>query len=181
MTHIILLSIFAAQRPTPEATEHMPFFDRDGFAAVSSSSTRPEGPRHTAPEGWQTLNELWEPRQLVKIELPEGVTAGPYKVGNVTLYGLHIDNADPRDGMGGTVFAEINTPASTREAGSNEAAFAAAVASGVSLYVPASTTGGERRRIAAPVVAVSPVYSETFPVDWAAELSEQTDRETGRR
>lgn len=180
MTHIILLSIFAAQRPTPEATEHMPFFDHDGFVAVSSTSTRPEGPRRTAPEGWRTINELWEPRQLVKIQLPEGVTAGPYKVGSVTLYGLHAENADPRDGMGGAVFVEINTPASTREAGGNEAAFAAAVASGVSLYVP-SATGGERRRIAAPVVAVSPVYSETFPADWDAEFTAQVDRETGRK
>lgn len=183
MTHIIILTTWAAQRPTPEETEHMPFFDHDGFVAVSGVSTRPEGPtaaRQLAALGWEVLGDSQRKRQLVKIQLPDGVTAGPYKVGNVTLYGLHTETGS-NNGMGGAVFVEIGTPASIREAGSDEAAFAAAVASRVILTIPANAAEGRPVRIAAPVVAVSPIYTATIPDGWGDELAEQIDRENGRR
>lgn len=44
MTHIVILTTWAAQRPAPDATEHMHFFDHDGFVALDSTSSRPEGP-----------------------------------------------------------------------------------------------------------------------------------------
>lgn len=54
MTHIVILTTWAAQRPAPDATEHMHFFDHDGFVALDSTSSRPEGPIYTAtiPAGW---------------------------------------------------------------------------------------------------------------------------------
>lgn len=183
MTHIVILTTWAAQRPAPDATEHMHFFDHDGFIALDSTSSRPEGPnaaRQLAAMGWDALGDSQRKRQLVKIQLPEGVTAGPYQVGGVTLYGLHTET-QANNGMGGAVFAEIGTPASIREAGSDEAAFAAAVASRVILTVPANAAEGRPARISAPVVDVSPIYTATIPAGWADELGEQIDRETGRR
>lgn len=183
MTHIIILTTWAAQRPAPDATEHMHFFDHDGFVALDSTSSRPEGPtaaRQLAAMGWEALGDSQRKRQLVKIQLPDGVTAGHYQVDGVTLYGLHTE-AQATNGMGGAVFAEIGTPASIRDAGSDEAAFSTAVASRVILTIPANAAEGRPVRIAAPVVAVSPIYTGTIPAGWAAELSEQTDRETGRR
>lgn len=183
MTHIVILTTWAAQRPAPDATEHMHFFDHDGFVALDSTSSRPEGPnapRQLAAMGWDALGDSQRKRQFVKIQLPDGVTAGPYKVGGVTLYGLHTET-QANNGMGGAVFAEIGTPASIREAGSDEAAFAAAVASRVILTIPANAAEGRPVRIAAPVVAVSPIYTATIPAGWAEELGEQIDRETGRK
>lgn len=48
----------------------------------------------------------------------------------MTLYGLHTET-QANNGMGGAVFAEIGTPASIREAGSDEAAL---------FFVPTSHT-----------------------------------------
>ena len=90
MEHIITLAIHAAQRPAPDATENNPAKVYDGFAGVSSTSTRPEGPTagsQMIASGWTVYQETSR-RQLVKIELPEGVEASPYTVGGVKLYGL---------------------------------------------------------------------------------------------
>lgn len=183
MTHIITLSIHAAQRPAPHATEHNPVKVYDGFAGVSSVSTRPEGTTvgsQMADSGW-TVYEEASRRQLVKIELPEGVEASPYTVGGVKLYGLHTSAAAgraARDGMGAAVYAYVRTPASVGEAGSNEAAFTAAVNSGVVLSVPQED--GTRKEIPVPVMAVSPVFMDRSPVEWDAELDAQINREFGK-
>lgn len=184
MEHIITLAIHAAQRPATDATEHNPAKVYDGFAAVSSTSTRPEG--HTAgnemiASGWTVYQETSR-RQLVKIELPEGVEASPYTVGGVKLYGLHASVAAgraARDGMGSAVYVYVRTPASVHDAGSDEVAFAAAIKSGVVLSVPQED--GSREEIPVEVLAVSPIYTDRVPADWASQLSAQIDREIGKK
>ncbi len=183
MEHIITLAIHAAQRPAPNATEHNPVKVYDGFAAVSSVSTRPEGPTagsQMAASDW-TVYEETSRRQLVKIALPDGVEASPYTVGGVKLYGLHASAAAgraARDGMGAAVYVYVRTPSSVGEAGSDEAAFAAAIKSGVLLSVPQAD--GTRAEIPVPVTAVSPIFTDRFPVEWDAALDAQLDREFGK-
>lgn len=184
MEHIITLAIHAAQRPAHDATEHAPLKVYDGFAGVSSLSTRPEGPTagsRMLASGW-TVYEETSRRQLVKIDLPEGVEASPYTVGGVKLYGLHASAAAgraARDGMGAAVYVYVRTPASVHEAGSDEAAFAEAIKSGVMLSVPQDD--GTREGIPVKVLAVSPVYTDHAPADWASQLSAQIDREFGKK
>lgn len=182
MEHIITLSIHAAQRLAPDATEHNPAKVYDGFAAVSSTSTRPEGPTVSAlaPEGWEVYQET-QRRQLVKIELPEGIEASPYTVGGVKLYGLHASAAAgraARDGMGAAVYVYVHTPASVNDAGSDEAAFAAAVKSGIFLSIPQED--GTREPIPVKVLAVSPVYTDRIPAEWSNGFSAQINREFGK-
>lgn len=60
MTHIVILTTWAAQRPAPDATEHMHFSNHDGFVALDSTSSRPEGPnapRQLAAMGWDALGD----------------------------------------------------------------------------------------------------------------------------
>lgn len=184
MEHIITLAIHAAQRPAHDATEHAPLKVYDGFAAVSSTSTRPEGTTagsQMIASGWTVYQETTR-RQLVKIELPEGVEASPYTVGDVKLYGLHASSAAgraARDGMGSAVYVYVRTPSSVHEAGSDEAAFSAAIKSGVMLSVPQAD--GTRKGIPVNVLAVSPVYTDRVPADWASQLSAQIDREFGNK
>lgn len=184
MEHIITLAIHAAQRPAPDATEHAPLKVYDGFAGVSSTSTCPEGPTagsQMIASGWTVYQETSR-RQLVKIELPEGVEASPYTVGGVKLYGLHASSAvgrAARDGMGSAVYVYVRTPASVHDAGSDEAAFAAAINSGVLLSVPQED--GTRKGITVKVLSVSPIYTDRVPADWASQLSAQTDREFGKK
>ena len=183
MTHIITLAIHAAQRPAPDATEHNPAKVYDGFAGVSSSSTRPEGPtvgRQMANSGWTVYEETTR-RRMVKIELPDGVETSPYTVG-VKLYGLHASAAAgraARDGRGSAVYVYVRTPASVREAGSDDAAFTAAIKSGVLLSVPQED--GTRLEIPVPVTAVSPIFTDRSPVEWDAELDAQINREFGKQ
>ena len=90
-TYLLTLSIFAASKPRADATEHMPFKDYDGFAAVSGLSTPPEGTTagsQLAAIGWNSYEEL-NRRVLVRIELPDEVLVGPYQIANVTRHGLH--------------------------------------------------------------------------------------------
>ena len=185
MEHIITLAIPAAQRPAPDATEHNPAQVYDGFAAVSSTSTRPEGPtagNEMIASGWTVYQETSR-RQLVKIELPEGVEASPYTVGGVKLYGLHASAAAgraARDGLGAAVCVYVRTPPiSVHDAGSDEAAFAAAIKSGVVLSVPQED--GSREEIPVNVLAVSPVFTDRVPSDWASQLSAHIDREFGKK
>lgn len=184
MEHIITLAIHAAQRPAPDATEHNPAKVYGGFAAVSSTSTRPEGPTAGSQmiASGQTVYQETSRRQLVKIELPEGVEASPYTVGGVKLYGLHASAAAgraARDGMGSAVYVYVRTPASVHEAGSDEAAFAEAIKSGVMLSVPQAD--GTRKGIPVKVLSVSPVYTDRVPADWASQLSAQIDRKFGKK
>ena len=184
MEHIITLAIHAAQRPAPDATEHAPLKVYDGFAGVSSTSTRPEGPTagsRMLAYGWTVYEETIR-RQLVKIELPEGVEASPYTVGGVKLYGLHasaVAGRAARDGMGSTVYVYVRTPASVHEAGSDETAFAAAINSGILLSVP--QTDGTRKEIPVSVTAVSPIFTDRSPAEWDAALDAQLDREFGKK
>lgn len=85
--------------------------------------------------------------------------------------------------MGSSVYAYIGKPSSTREAGSDEAAFNAAVRSGLFLSIPQET--GTRREIAVNVLAISPVYKayeEPIPDGWNEELDAQLSlEENGER
>lgn len=182
-TYLLTLSIFAASKPRADATEHMPFKDYDGFAAVSGLSTPPEGTTagsQLAAIGWNSYEEL-NRRVLVRIELPDEVLVGPYQIANVTRHGLHASEKvgrAARDGMGSSVYAYIGKPFSTRETGSDEAAFNAAVRSGLFLSIPQET--GPRREIAANVLAISPVYKayeEPIPDGWREELDAQLSLE----
>lgn len=118
-TYLLTLSIFAASKPRADATEHMPFKDYDGFAAVSGLSTPPEGTTagsQLAAIGWNSYEEL-NRRVLVRIELPDEVLVGPYQIANVTRHGLHASEKvgrAARDGMGSSVYAYIGKPSSTR-------------------------------------------------------------------
>lgn len=90
-TYLLTLSIFAASKPRADATEHMPFKDYDGFAAVSGLSTPPEGTTagsQLAAIGWNSYEEL-NRRVLIRIELPDEVLVGSYQIANVTRHGLH--------------------------------------------------------------------------------------------
>lgn len=181
MTHLITLSIFAVSRPAPDASAHDPRRERDGFAAVSSVSTPPEGTSaisQLAAYGW-TVDDETDRRQLVRIQLPAGVEVGPYLIGNVKRCGLHASAAGraARDGMGASVYVSAADPASVQAAGSEDAAFAAAVDSGIILSIPCAD--GTRRREFAQVEAVSPIFTAyQDPTPWAEELSAQIDRET---
>ncbi len=187
-TYLLTLSIFAASKPRADATEHMPFKDYDGFAAVSGLSTPPEGTTagsQLAAIGWNSCEEL-NRRVLVRIELPDEVLVGPYQIANVTRHGLHASEKigrAARDGMGSSVYAYISKPSSTRETGSDEAAFNAAVHSGLFLSIPQET--GTRRKIAVNVLAISPVYKayeEPIPDGWREELDAQLSlEENGER
>lgn len=187
-TYLLTLSIFAASKPRADATEHMPFKDYDGFAAVSGLSTPPEGTTagsQLAAIGWNSYEEL-NRRVLVRIELPDEVLVGPYQIANVTRHGLHASEKigrAARDGMCSSVYAYIGKPSSTREAGSDEAAFNAAVRSGLFLSIPQET--GTRREIAVNVLAISPVYKayeDPIPDGWNEELDAQLSlEENGER
>lgn len=77
------------------------------------------------------------------------------------------------------VSMSVPPPASVHDAGSDEAAFAAAIESGVVLSVPQED--GSREEIPVNVLAVSPVYTDRVPADWASQLSAQIDREIGKK
>lgn len=81
--------------------------------------------------------------------------------------------------MGSAVYVYVRTPASVHDAGSDEAAFAAAIKSGVVLSVPQED--GSREEIPVNVLAVSSVFTDRVPSDWASQLSAQIDREFGKK
>ena len=134
-------------------------------AGVSFLSSRPEGPtlRKFLPNGWDVEHET-RGRKLVKIELPDGVEAGPYKIANVTLDGLHSTEYCLRDGMGSTVYyytreARLMGPEEDRSAAIDKA-----IKSGVVLLVPGAD--GQRHEVEAKVLAVSDYYEENAPEGW---------------
>lgn len=174
MTYLVILTTYAASR----ATDIQQIRDQDGFVAVGSTSSRPE--HHSAAQqiaalGWDVDSETSRLRQLVRIRLPKEVDFSPYKFAGLTFYGLHTPDASSHDGNGSTVFASVGKPASIREAGSDEAAFSAALASGIYLSVP--QPDGSRCRVKCPVVGSSPIYSDHCPDDFKAEFDAQTARE----
>lgn len=176
MTYLVILTTYAASR----ATDIQQIRDQDGFVAVDSFSSRPE--HHSAAQqiaalGWDVDSETSRLRQLVRIRLPKEVDFSPYKFAGLTFYGLHTPAASSHDGNGSTVFASVGKPASIREAGNDEAAFAAAMESGIYLSVP--QPDGSRCSVKCPVVGSSPVYSDHCPDDFKAEFDAQTAREFG--
>lgn len=174
MTYLVILTTYAASR----ATDIPQIRDQDGFVAVGSTSSRPE--HHSAAQqiaalGWDVDSETSRLRQLVRIRLPKEVDFSPYKVAGLTSYGLHTPAASSHDGNGSTVFASVGKPSSIREAGSDEVAFSAALASGIYLSVP--QPDGSRCKVKCPVLGSSPIYSDHFPDDFKAEYDEQIARE----
>lgn len=178
MTYLVRLTTYAASR----AKDGLPIRDQDGFVAISSTGSRPES--HSAEQqiadlGWRAEKETSRLCQLVRIELPEGVDYCPFEFAGLGLHGPHTTNASARDGNGPIVFTYVGKPASIREAGSDEAAFAAALDSGIFLSVP--QPDGTRREVRAKVLAVSPIYADHFPADFSDEYDAQTDREFNTR
>lgn len=174
MTYLVRLTTYAASR----AKNGLPIRDRDGFVAISSTGSRPElhsAERQIAELGWRAEKETSRLHQLVRIELPEGVDYCPFEFAGLGLHGPHTTNASARDGNGPIVFTYVGKPASIRDSGSDEAAFAAALDSGVFLSVP--QPDGSRCAVKAKVLAVSPIYADHFPADFSDEYDAQTDRE----
>lgn len=174
MTYLVSLTTYAASR----ATEIQQIRDQDGFVAVGSTGSRPEfhsAEQQIAELGWRAEKETNRLHQLVRVELPEGVDYCPFEFAGLGLHGPHTTNASARDGNGPIVFVYLGKPASIHEAGSDEAAFAAALESGVFLSVP--QPDGTRREVKAKVLAVSPIYADHFPADFSDEYDAQADRE----
>lgn len=170
MKHILVLAKFAARRKSPEWTEHRPFMDQGSFVAMSGLSTRPEGPTaqgQLRELGWSGSSEL-NTRQLVLVDLPASITDGSYRVAGTEISGLHGPHS-ARDGMGSTVYAYVGSPAPVEA--SEEAAFSAAIASGIYLSVPGED--GERHSVQLPILDVSPIF-EAFkdPYPWKALYDE---------
>lgn len=165
--HDIIVSIYQARKPG-DKTKFGP--DRlDAFSAaagVSRLSSRPEGPTLSdmLPDGWGVDHET-HGRKLVKIALPDGVEAGPYKIGNVTVDGLHSTTYKARDGMGRTVYAYTREARLMDPGEDRGAAIDRAIKSGIILLVPGED--GTRHESEAIVVAVSDLYDSTAPEGWA--------------
>ena len=179
MTYLVRLTTYAASR----AKDGLPIRDQDGFVAVSSTGSRPElhsGEQQIAELGWRAEKETGRLHQLVRIELPEGVDYCPFEFAGLGLHGPHTTSASARDGNGPIVFVYLGKPASIRASGSDEAAFAAALDSGVFLSVP--QPDGTRREGEAKVLGSSPVYAPGhFPDDFSDEYDAQTGREFNTR
>lgn len=140
--------------------------DQFGAAAgVSVLSTRPEGPTLAGrlPDGWGVDYALKD-RKVVKIELPDGVEPGEYKIGNVTLYGLHSTVHKSRDGMGSTVYCYTREARLLDPSEDRGAAIDWAINSGVILLVPGAD--GKRHEVEARVLAVSDLYGDRAPDNW---------------
>ena len=144
------------------------FGEAAGVSHLSSASAE-SNLAHKLPDGWGVDYEVggigqdpW--RKIVKIELPDGVEAGPYKIANVTIDGLHSTAHNCKDGMGRTVYCY------TREArlmDPNEdrgAAIDRAIKSGVILLIPGAD--GERHEVEARVLSVSDIYGSRAPENW---------------
>lgn len=138
-------------------------------AGVSHLSSRPEGPTLASRlEGWgvdyEAAGEGHTPwRKLVKIELPDDVQGGPYKIANVTVDGLHSTAHSCKD-MGRTVYcytreARLMDPEEDRGAAIDQA-----IKSGVILLVPGAD--GQRHEVEARVLAVSDLYASRAPENW---------------
>ena len=142
-------------------------FDEYGAAAgVSFLSSRIEGPtlHNFLPDDWCVDREI-RGRKLVRIELPDGVEAGPYKIANVNLDGLHSTEYYCRDGMGRTVYCYTREARLMEPDEDRSAAIDRAIKSGVVLLVPGAD--GQRHEVEARVLAVSDYYEDTAPESWA--------------
>ena len=171
-THDIIVAIHQTRKRGDKAKRGPESLDQFGAAAgVSHLSSRPEGPMLATrlPDGWgvdcEASGDGHTPyRKLVKIEVPDGVEAGPYKVANVTIDGLYSTRYNCKDGMGSTIYCY------TREARlmdldeDRSAAIDRAIQSGVVLLVPGAD--GQRHEVEARVLAVSDLYASRAPENW---------------
>lgn len=140
--------------------------DQFGAAAgVSHLSTRPEGPtlHNFLPEGWGVDYET-HGRKAVKIALPDDVEAGPYKIANVTIDGLHSTAHSCRDGMGRAVYCYTREARLMAPDEDRSEAIDRAINSGVILLVPGAD--GQRHEVQAKVLAVSDLYDDRAPDNW---------------
>ena len=154
-------------RKTGDKTKHGPeSLDQFGAAAgVSHLSSRPEGPAlaRRLPDGWGVDHETHD-RKLVKIVLPDGVEAGPYKIANVTIDGLHSAAHNCNDGMCRTVYCYTRETRLMAPDEDRSAAIDRAISSGVILSVPGAD--GQRHEVEARVLAVSDLYGDRAPANW---------------
>lgn len=138
-------------------------------AGVSHLSSRPEGPTLSdmLPDGWGVDYET-HGRKAVKIALPDGVEAGPYKIANVTVDGLHSTTHKASDGMGRAVYAYTREARLMDPDEDRSAAIDRAINSGIILLVPGPD--GKRHEVQAQVVAVSDLYDDTAPDNWQFDI-----------
>ena len=170
-TYDIIVAIHQTRKSGDKTKRGPESLDTFGAAAgVSHLSSRPEGPSlHNFLDGWGVDGEAageghtpW--RKLVKIELPADVEAGPYKIANVTVEGLHSTAHSCKDGMAGTVYCYTREARLMDPDEDRGAAIDRAIKSGVILLVPGAD--GQRHEVEARVLAVSDLYASRAPENW---------------
>ena len=164
-THDIIVAIHQARKAGDKTKYGPERLDTFGAAAgVSHLSSRPEGPSlHNFLPGWGVDHET-RGRKLVKIALPDGVEAGPYKAANVTLDGLHSTAHSCQDGTGSAVYCYTREARLMDPGEDRGAAIDRAINSGVVLLVPGAD--GQRHEVEARVLAVSELYEDRAPDSW---------------
>lgn len=165
-TYDIIVAIHQARKMGDKTKFGPDCLDQFGAAAgVSGLSTRPEGPTlaDRLPDGWG-VDYAVKDRKAVKIELPDGVVPGEYKIGDVTLDGLHSTAHKASDGMGSTVYCYTREARLLDPGEDHSAAIDRAIHSGVILLVPGAD--GKRHEVEARVLAVSDLYGDRAPDNW---------------
>ena len=170
-TYDIIVAIHQTRKSGDKTKRGPESLDQFGAAAgVSHLSSRPEGPTLASRlNGWgvdyEASGDGHTPyRKLAKIELPVGVEAGPYKIANVTLDGLHSTTHNCKDGMGSTVYCYTREARLMDPDEDRSAAIDRAIQSGVVLLVPGAD--GQRHEVEARVLAVSDLYASRAPENW---------------
>ena len=169
----IIVTIYSARIRGEERKAGFGNADRHGaFAGVSMVSTRPEGNKTVADRiadglPWCDFREIGglgtsPHRKIVEIELPDGVSYGPFDFAKNHMYGLHAEHC-AADGMGPCVYAYCNISAPVVN-GDFEKAIDAAISSGILLSVPQED--GTRAEIPVKVLSVSPIYGDKAPESW---------------
>lgn len=170
-THDIIVAIHQTAKSSGLAGRGPESLPQYGAAAgVSHLSSRPEGPTlRDRLDGWDVDGESardghtpW--RKLVRIELPDGVEAGPYTIAGVTINGLHSTAYSCRDGMGRSVYCYTREARVMEPGETASEAIDRAIGSGVILLVPGAD--GTRHEVEARVLAVSDLYGGLAPDNW---------------
>lgn len=165
-THDIIIAIYQTRKMGDKTKFGPEQLDQFGAAAgVSHLSSRPEGPTlaDRLSDGWGVDYET-HGRKSVKIALPDGVEAGPYKIANVTLDGLHSTAHKASDGMGRAVYCYTREARLMEPDEDRSAAIDRAIKSGVLLLVPGPD--GQRHEVQTQVLAVSDLYDDHAPESW---------------
>ena len=139
-----------------------------GVSGLSSQSAALNLARQL-PDGWGIENEGSSYgermfRKLVKIELPDGVEAGSYRIANVNIDGLHSTKYSCRDGMGSTVYCYTREARLMEPGEDRSEAIDRAINSGIILSVPGPD--GVRHEVEAKVLAVSGIFGSREPEGW---------------